>query len=174
MIKSDKVILRALNKIDKGKILEWVNDPEIRELTGGIYPVSEIEHEKWFENRVLDPVNKIFAIQPIDSSNIIGIIGMKNVDFINRNAEIYIYIGDKQYWGNGYGSESVGKLVEFCFNELNMHRVYLQVFEYNERAIASYRKIGFETEGMMRESLYKNGKYHNKILMSIIKNKFGG
>ena len=99
---------------------------------------------------------------------------MKNVDFINRNAEIYIYIGDKQYWGNGYGSESVGKLVEFCFNELNMHRVYLQVFEYNERAIASYRKIGFETEGMMRESLYKNGKYHNKILMSIIKNKFGG
>lgn len=173
MIKSDKVILRALNKIDKDKILEWVNDAEIRELTGGIYPVSETEHEKWFENRVLDSVNKIFAIQPTDSSNIIGIIGMKNVDFINRNAELYIYIGDKQYWGNGYGSESVGKLVEFYFNELNMHRIYLQVFEYNERAIASYRKIGFEKEGMMRESLYKNGKYHNKILMSIIKNKFG-
>lgn len=169
LIKGNNILLRALQKSDSYKILQWVNNPEIKFLTGGIYPVSEIEHERWFEDKALEPVNKMFAIECTNTSETIGIIGMKNVDFINRNAELYIYIGNKEYWGKGYGSESVCKLVEFYFNELNLHRIYLYVFEYNKRAIATYEKVGFKVEGILRDSLYKNGAFHNKVLMSILK-----
>lgn len=169
MIIGEHINLRALQRQDRNKVLEWVNNPEIKKLIGGIFPISEIEHEKWFESRVLDPINKLFAIELSQNNTIIGIIGLKNVDLINRSSEIYVYIGDKEYWGKGYGTESIKLLVEFCINELNLHRLYLYVFDYNKRAIASYKKVGFKIEGVLRDSLYRYGKYHNSLLMSVLR-----
>jgi len=169
LIIGNKVILRALRRSDFGKILEWVNDPEIRYLTGTIYPISEIEHEKWIENKINEKTDKMFAIDDLKNKKFIGLIGSKNTDFVNRNTELYIYIGDKEYWGKGYGTDAIATFVKFCFDELNLHRVYLYVFAYNERAIRAYEKVGFVTEGILKESVYKNGKYHDKLLMAIVK-----
>ncbi|MGL6107378.1 GNAT family N-acetyltransferase [Romboutsia sp.] len=169
MILAKDIKLRALNSEDKVKILSWANDPDIKILTGGIFPVSEIEHQRWFESRVVEPINKTFGIETNENSEIIGIIGLKETDLINRSSELYIYIGNKQYWGKGYGTQAVSRLVEFCFDELNLNRICLYVFDYNERAIASYKKVGFKVEGILRQSLYKKGKYHNKVLMSVLR-----
>lgn len=172
MIHTKDIKLRALDNKDKVQILDWANDSEVKELTGGIFPVSEIEHQRWFESKVLEPINKIFGIEYKEESEIIGIIGLKDTDLINRSSELYIYIGNKEYWGKGYGTQAVFKLVEFCFQELNLNRIYLYVFDYNERAISSYKKVGFYVEGILRQSLYKKGKYHNKVLMSILRKEF--
>lgn len=169
MILGKNIKLRALNNDDKVKILNWVNDPDIKILTGGIFPISEIEHQRWFESRVLEPINKIFGIECNENSEIIGIIGLKDTDLLNRSSELYIYIGNKEYWGKGYGTQAVSRLVEFCFEELNLNRISLCVFDYNERAIASYKKAGFKVEGVLRQSLYKKGEYHDKVLMSILR-----
>lgn len=171
MIIGENINLRALNNNDKQKILNWVNNPRLRKLTGGVFPISDIEHEKWFESRLIDPINKVFGIENKIDFTTIGIVGLKNVDFINSSSEVYIYIGDEKYWGKGYGTEALHKLVEFGINELNLHRIYLYVFDYNERAISSYEKLGFKIEGILRDSLYKGGKYHNKILMSLLSNE---
>lgn len=169
MILAKDIKIRALNNDDKVKILNWVNDPDIKILTGGIFPVSEIEHQAWFELKIREPINKIFGIECNDNSKLIGIIGLKDTDLINRSSELYIYIGNKDYWGKGYGTQAVSRLVDFCFQELNLNRISLYVFDYNERAIASYKKVGFQVEGILRQSLYKKGKYHNKVLMSILR-----
>lgn len=168
MILGEKVFLKALNYSDSPKLLEWVNDPTLKYLTGTIYPVSDMEHKKWFENRICDATGKMFGIEDKFTGELIGVIGLKSIDFINRNAELYIYIGDKNYWGEGLGTEATKLLISFAFNELNLHRIYLMVFSYNTRAIKSYEKVGFKKEGIMRESIYKAGKYHDKIFMGII------
>jgi RimJ/RimL family protein N-acetyltransferase len=171
MINGKRVTLRALKRDDSGKVLDWINNPELKYLTGTVFPVSEIEHEKWFENKIREKFNKIFGIEEQSTKRLIGVAGLNNTDLINRNTDLYIYIGDGNQWGKGLGTDAVKTLVSFVFNELNLHRISLVVFSYNKRAIRSYEKVGFVSEGIMRESLYKDGKYHDKILMSIINDK---
>lgn len=139
--------------------------------TGTIYPVSDVEHELWFHNKLSDKLNRIFAIEEQESCAFVGIIGLNNTDLINRCTELYIYIGDEKYWGRGTGTDAIKTLVSFVFNELNLHRISLSVFSYNKRAISTYEKIGFVTEGIMKESLFKSGKYHDKVIMAIINEK---
>ncbi|WP_169823167.1 GNAT family N-acetyltransferase [Anaerobacillus alkalilacustris] len=171
MIIGERVTLRALNKGDAQQILEWVNNPKLKYLTGTVYPVSEVEHEKWFENKLNDKFNKIFGIEECTNKSLIGVIGLNNTDLINRNTELYIYIGDESHWGKGLGTDAVKTLIRFIFEELNLHRVSLVVFSYNQRAINAYEKVGFVSEGIMRESLFKDGKYHDKILMALINDR---
>lgn len=171
LIIGERVTLRALKRDDAQQILEWVNNPKLKYLTGTVYPVSEVEHEKWFENKLNEKVNKIFGIEEHTTTSLIGVIGLNNTDLINRNAELYIYIGDESYWGKGLGTDAARALIKFVFEELNLHRVSLVVFSYNKRAINAYEKVGFVSEGIMRESLFKDGKYHDKILMAIINDK---
>jgi len=168
MIVGESVTLRALNVVDSPKILEWVNNPQLRYLTGTIYPVSDIEHETWFKNRVVEKTNKMFGVQDKIDDQLIGIVGLKNIDFINRNAEMYIYIGEESYLGKGLGTEAASLITKFAFDELNLHRIYLMVFSYNHRAIRSYEKVGFIKEGVMKDSVFKSGIYHDKVLMAKI------
>lgn len=171
LIVGEKVTLRALRRDDSQRVLKWVNNPKLKYLTGTVYPISDVEHEKWFENKLLEKHNKAFGIEEKDSKDLIGIIGLNSTDFINRQAELYVYIGEEKILGKGLGTDAIKALVKFAFDELNLHRISLVVFSYNNRAIRVYEKIGFKTEGILKESLYKAGKYHDKILMAILNDK---
>ncbi|WP_404429641.1 GNAT family N-acetyltransferase [Sutcliffiella horikoshii] len=168
MIVGEFVNLRALKRTDSQPILDWVNNPELKYLTGTVYPISEVEHEKWFENKLTEKVNKVFGIVEKNNSDLLGVIGFNNTDLINRCTELYVYIGDDRYWGKGLGTDAVKSMVKFAFDELNLHRVSLVVFSYNTRAIKAYEKVGFVKEGIMRNSVYKAGEYHDKVIMAII------
>lgn len=168
MIVGEKVTLRALNLEDSKIILRWVNNPNLKHLTGTVYPVSDIEHDSWYKAKINDSRDKVFGIQFNQNNMLLGVIGFKNIDYINRNAELYVYIGEEDYWGKGIGSEAISMLIKFSFEELNFHRVYLSVFSYNTRAIKSYEKVGFKVEGILKESVFRQGKYHDKNLMAII------
>lgn len=171
MINGERISLRAIQRKDSDRILNWVNNSELRNLTGGIYPVSDIEHEIWFKDKALEKTNKLFGIEKRDEKALIGIIGFNNTDFINRSTEVYIYLGEPLYWGKGMGTEALQLMTNFAFEELNLHRLFLTVFSYNSRAIKSYEKVGFIKEGVLRDSIYKSGKYYDKVIMSIINTK---
>lgn len=171
MIDGEKIRLIALNDECFKLMLKWINDPEMKNLIGTVYPISEYEHKKWFENIALKSYEKIFAIQGKNENQIMGIIGNKNFDVYNRNTEIYVYIGEKENQGNGYGRDAVNTFTEFCFRQLNLHKVYLKVFDYNINAIKCYEKCGFYEEGRLREHLFRNGLYHDIVYMSIIRGK---
>lgn len=137
-------------------------------MTGTVFPVSDAEHELWFENKLIEKQNKVFGIEEKNSGTLIGIIGLKNTDYVNRNAELFLYIGDKNNRGKGFGADALKTMLVFAFEELNLHRISVEVFSYNTQAIKCYEKVGFIQEGILRESLYKKGKYHDKILMAIL------
>jgi len=168
MILGNSVFISALNTADKSIILNWVNNPELKNKIGTIYPISDIEHEKWFSSKFENSNEKIFGIVSREYNSLIGIIGLKNIDFINRNAELYIYIGETQYQSRGLGTDAVKTLVDFSFSQLNLHRIYLNVFDYNENAIKVYERVGFVVEGVLTDAFYRDGQYHNKIIMGKI------
>ncbi len=98
---------------------------------------------------------------------------MHNIDWKNRSAELLgIFTGEKEYWGQGYGSDAINALLRFAFREMNLHRIYLHVHDYNERAIRCYEKCGFQLEGRQREALFRDGRYHDVLLMSILREGF--
>jgi RimJ/RimL family protein N-acetyltransferase len=168
MIVGEKIILTALTPDSISKILLWVNDPETKLMTGTIYPISEFEHRDWIIEKAKSRNDKLFIIQDKETKLEIGTIGMKNTDLINRNAELYISIGEEKFRGKGFGTDAVKALVKFCFLSLNMHKVYLRVFDFNVGAIRSYEKAGFFTEAKLKEHHYINGRYHDVLIMSTI------
>jgi RimJ/RimL family protein N-acetyltransferase len=102
----------------------------------------------------------------------IGNTGLHQIDWKNRMAVFGIVLGEKAYWGQGFGTEAARTILRFAFEELNLHRVELEVFDFNPRAIRSYEKVGFRHEGTRREALFRNGRYQDVHLMSILQEEF--
>jgi len=98
---------------------------------------------------------------------LIGSISIHNIDHLNRNAFLGIFIGDEEHRGKGYGAEAVRLLLEYSFKSLNLHNIMLTVHADNFAAIACYKKFGFQEVGRLPEWVYKNGKYVDKLYMGI-------
>jgi len=173
MIKGKLVNLRAVEKKDLEEIMKWVNDREITKyLAAFLYPVSRLEEEKFLEKAMShDDTEKNLVIETKEGIYI-GQIGLHKIDWRNRNAELGIVIGNKEYWGKGYGTDAIEILLNHTFNQMNLFKVYLRVFEYNKRGIRCYEKCGFKEEGRLRKNHFYNGEYYDVILMGILKDEF--
>ncbi|KHO62627.1 GCN5 family acetyltransferase [Thermoanaerobacter sp. YS13] len=174
MLKSNRIELVPFESKYFEKFVEFRNSDDSRNLTmpGIPYPVTvETVAERWKTKK--DPKeNGEFAIILRSTGEYIGNVSYNNVDWKNRNCEIAIMIGEEKHRNKGYGTEALNLLLDFIFNELNLHRVELRVYDFNERAIKSYEKCGFKKEGLLREVVYKHGKYINEYVMGILKEEF--
>jgi RimJ/RimL family protein N-acetyltransferase len=102
----------------------------------------------------------------------VGYCGLSNISLKNSNAEYFILIGDNKYWNKGIGSRAGFEVMRYGFTKLHLHRIWLTVSECNPGAIKSYKKIGFKMEGRLRESCYRNGVYHDKIIMGMLSDEY--
>ena len=171
MIQGQKTKLRAIEREDLPIFVRWFNDPEVRQYLAMYMPMSMAEEEKWFERQLEDRDGKIFAIETEDGVHI-GNCGLHSIDWKNSKAYLGIVIGEKEYWNQGYGSDAIRVLLGFAFGEMNLHRVFLTVYGYNERAIRCYEKCGFRHEGRQREARFSDGRYHDELMMGILREEF--
>jgi RimJ/RimL family protein N-acetyltransferase len=117
-------------------------------------------------------LNRAFIIHLRESETPIGTTGCYNIDWGHRSGEIGIVIGEKRYRRQGYGTESMKLMLAFGFRELALHRLYLRVFDFNEGALKSYRKCGLVEEGRLREAYYRDGRFHDIVIMSMLSDEF--
>lgn len=171
-----RIMLREYKREDFQSIRKWVNDPEVVDNLSDIFlSPHTIEMTEAFLNSVLKGEQEKtyhFVIADMKTEDYIGQIDLIHVDWKNRIAELGIVIGKRENRGKGFGSEALGLLQEFVFNRLNMNRLQLMVHSYNTGAYRCYLKSGFKEEGRMRESIYINGKYFDKIILSMLKSEF--
>src|SRR3972149_5295815 len=145
MLEGELVRLRPLDMSDLERNLVWFNDQEITYYVSMRYPVSRGEEEEWMRAHQKSSFDSV----PL------GIVS-----------------GDKECWDQGYGTDAVRTALRFAFQEMNLNRVWLRTFEFNERAAACYRRCGFREEGRQRQHLFKRGRYWDAILMGILREEF--
>jgi RimJ/RimL family protein N-acetyltransferase len=127
--------------------------------------------EEWFEEGVEnEPDGELnFAIRRLEDDRLIGAIALDGIDYQHGNAFASVGIGDPANWGQGHGTDAMRTLLRYAFEELNLERVSLTVFEYNPRALRSYQKAGFVVEGRSREFLRRDGRRWDMLFMGILK-----
>jgi RimJ/RimL family protein N-acetyltransferase len=171
MIRGEKTRLRALEHDDLPHFVRWINDPEVRRFMTLRYPLSMTEEENWWTGFLERRDDYIFAIE-VEDGSYIGNIGLHKVDRENRQAMLGIIIGNKAYWGQGYGADAIQAMLRWAFEYMNLNRVYLTVYAYNKRAIRCYEKCGIRHEGAMRQARYTGGQYHDELMMAILQDEF--
>ncbi len=172
MIYGTKVRLRAIERDDIPLFVKWFNDPEVRQHLLMYHPMSLAQEEKWFEQHgQRHPAEQVLAIETLEGVHI-GNLGLHDVNWKSRHAELGIVIGEKEYWSQGYGSDAITALLAYAFDELNLHRVFLRVDADNPRGIRCYEKCGFCREGTLRDAVFTEGKHKDQHIMSILRPEF--
>jgi len=127
---------------------------------------SKKEQEKWYKNVYLKDKSCLIFIA-LDKKIPIGYGQINHIDYLNHSCEVGFCVAP-EFQGRGYGKILTKKIINYTIEELKMHRVYLEVFRINKRAIKLYEKIGFKKEGILRDKIFKNKKFHDVLIMSII------
>jgi RimJ/RimL family protein N-acetyltransferase len=173
VIQGKRIRLLAIERSDIPTFVRWFNDPEVRRFLEMYLPMSQAQEERWFEAQLEDRDGHVLGIETLDGT-LIGNVGLQGIDWKDRRAVLGIVIGEKEYWNRGYGTEAASTLLGFAFGEMNLHRVSLRVYDYNERAIRCYEKCGFTLEGRLRKARFHAGNYHDELIMAILQDEFTG
>ena len=147
---------------------EWYRNPEIWRLTSWTAaPLSPSAVERLFEDRERSSTDDSFAIHLRDEDEPIGVISLMNINQANASAELSVIVGHREDRHHGYGAEAIDMILRYGFEELDLNRIGLSVFEFNEDAISTYEKLGFREEGRLRQALKRDDAFYDAILMGI-------
>jgi diamine N-acetyltransferase len=176
MLKGRKVQLRPVKRSDIEYFLKWFNDLEVTQYLNTSLQMTEMAEEKWIENLGNQQNRAVFVIEAIegDSSKPIGNTGLHNINAWDHNATFGITIGEKDYWSRGYGTEAARLIINYGFEVLNLYRINSGVISFNERSLRMHRSVGFKEEGRQRGNIYKNGKFHDIIILGMLREEWPG
>jgi len=165
-----KIFLRSLEVEDVKGFYHWLNDQEVTKYTShGIFPVTREGEEKWLSDTRKSKNTIVLAIIDKKTDTHIGNCAIQKINWIYRHAEFAIIIGEKKFWGKGIGTEVAKLLINHAFRNLNLNKVWLGVNTENKDAVRSFEKAGFVREGILRQEIYRKGRYCDVIRMSILK-----
>ena len=168
MIAGSLCKLRPVKQEDLEELFTILNDLEVKETLRDVLPES-IEKLARFLKSGAFPASIVFAVEY--HGRISGIASLDKINWISRNAYLGIALG-KEYWGKGIGEEATRLLLMYAFEYLNLHKVNLEVYEYNERAMKLYKDLGFKEEGRLRKNNFRHGKYHDVIIMGMLSKEY--
>lgn len=168
----ERLILRAPQETDKADRLDYGRDPEFRKMVGGdphtVPPLTPSEVDRWYRRVAEDELSWIIEFR----QRCIGTARLNYQDKTNHRASYSIGIYGPSPWGNGLGTEATRLVLQHAFEVLKLHRVYLRVLTFNERAIRCYEKCGFVREGIERESELIGGEWCSDLHMSILEQEY--
>lgn len=166
-----KCYLSPINIEDVDIFTEWLNDIQVTKYLVQIRKSYSVENEKEALSEMAKEGHN-YVIIDIELNKLIGIASLHNLDHINNTCELGLFIGDKDYWNQGYGEEASRLILDFGFNILNIHNVMLMVIDYNVRALKCYQKIGFQEIGRRRQSYHIAGNRYDVVYMELLNEEF--
>src|SRR5262249_16271877 len=167
-----KIYLRPLEREDAPAVAPWLNDPEVRRLIRRQQPMTVAAQGDFIAKMSQSEHDIVLGVAINENDRLVGVTGLSQIDFRNRHAMFGIIIGVKDEWDHGHGTEATALMVRHAFETLNLNRVWLHVYEENERGIHVYEKLGFKKEGMLRQDHYRDGNYGNTITMAVLREEW--
>ena len=178
MLKGKSVLLRPFKRADISYFLKWFNDPELVQYLDMYLPMTEMSEEKFIEELGTTRANSdvLFVIEAVEgtSTKPIGSCGLHSIDSKDRDANFGIVIGEKDYWSKSYGTEAAKLAINYGFQQLNLHRISSAAVAFNERSIKFHKKLGFQEEGRLRQVMFKNGQYHDRVEFGMLREEWKG
>ena len=174
MLKGLRVTLRSIEREDLPSLWAFNNDLDVELAGGGDPPMPQslarlqARYEESLRQGERD--GSIFAIE--SNGKLIGACSLFHFDETARTCELGIVIGDKAYWGQGYGREAVNLLLQYAFQYHNQHKVWLRVNANNERAMRAYSACGFVEEGRLRSHVWSDGNHIDLVLMGVLRDEW--
>jgi [ribosomal protein S5]-alanine N-acetyltransferase len=169
-----KIYLRPIEREDAPAIGQFVNDPEVRATLQMFTPKTQQQEREFIEGMGAGRSNTdiVLGIALKEDDRLIGTTGFHQIDWKNQRASYGIAIGAKDCWNKGCGTETTRLMVKYAFEELALNRVYLTVYDFNTRGIRAYENAGFRREGLLRQDIFKAGKFWDVWLMGILKEDY--
>ena len=172
MIVGKKCYLTDVDSESNEALRAWRNNPEIRQYFREHREITKSMQKDWYEKRVHNNPNQYdFEIHDIETKKLIGHCGLYYVNWVSRMAEFSIYVGDMDYRGKGIGSDALRTLISYGFNQRNLNKIWCEVYS-NNAALEIYRKIGFVDEGVLRQNHFKDGKYVDSHVLSMLRDEW--
>ncbi len=174
LLQGTRLRLTALTNDDLPTIARWQQDTSFMRLFDArpAYPRTEAALGQWLEASRTASDAFLFGIRLLDSEELIGYIELDGILWAHRVSGMSIAIGDRAHHGKGYGREAMQLALGFAFDELNLHRVELTVFSYNQAAITLYEKLGFQREGAHRQFLQRDGERYDMYLYGLLRSEW--
>ena len=169
-----KLYLRGIEEEDlEGRYFDWLNDYEVTKyMESGSFPNTVEKMQEYFKNVGRSNNNVLLAIVDKKTDKHIGNVRLGPINWIHRTSFLGIMIGEKDFWGKGYGTEALKLIMDYAFNRLNLHKISAGMNASNKPSIRAYEKAGFKVEGQRKDELYVNGEYHDVIIMGLTKEDF--
>lgn len=175
MLRGNKVTLRAIEREDQKVFWAFNNDLELEVMSSNRppEPVSLTATQAFFDERTQRSTRSSWFAIEVDGK-VIGACGLMGFDEVARTCTLGIRIGERDYWGHGFGRDAVSALLDYGFGHLNLHRVWLTVLQSNQRAIRSYLACGFRHEALLRRHIWADGDTRDEVLMGILRSDWHG
>jgi RimJ/RimL family protein N-acetyltransferase len=173
MINLGDVVLRAIEPKDAERLYNYRNDWEVIRHLGGFsagYSLANLREWVTVHKNRNDEI--LWTIADAQNDECVGHVGLYQIDGRLRKGQFAIMIGDRELWGKGLGTRVTEAVVSWAFEQLNLHKVTLQVLRNNERAIRIYELLGFQTEGILRDEQFREGKFIDLILMAVFEDQW--
>jgi RimJ/RimL family protein N-acetyltransferase len=173
-IRGEHVYLRPAERTDIDLFVRWFSDAETTRYLAMRAPISKAMEERWFESMLEEQGKKgyHFVICLLADDRPIGTAGFHHVNQEDGHASFGISIGEKEEWSKGYGTDALRAICAFGFAQLRLERIELDVYEPNRRAQRSYEKAGFVTEGTLRHAHFSDGRFHDVLRMSLLREEW--
>ncbi|WP_094229126.1 GNAT family N-acetyltransferase [Methanolobus psychrotolerans] len=170
MLKGEHVGLRAIERSDLGMLLDYRNSPEYRRYFREYRELNNEHQNFWFEEIVMkDQKTIMFAIVELENKQLLGACGLCYIDWINKNADFSIYIGaDGLYIDDEFALDAGHIMARYAFEELGLHRLWAEIYDFDDLKALFFKKMGFKLEGRHRETHWSEGKWHDSLFYSML------
>jgi hypothetical protein len=171
MLSGKYIGIKAIEREDLGQMLHWRNNPQFRQFFREYRELNLKNQEYWFENIVQKDQNMImFSIVDLKNDNLLGACGFCYINWVNRNAEFSLYIGDSNvYIDQKFAPDAGNVLIKYGFNELNLHRIYAEAFDFDKLKQGLLKSLKFQLEGRHRETQWSNGQWYDSLVFGLLK-----
>lgn len=164
------VRLRGVTTNDTSLVVSWRNDSEISRYFFNESPVTPESHEHFIAS--LPPNNRLYIIERLSDNTPVGMIGLVNINQHSRSAEFGRFLIEPEATGNGYGKQALVLILEYAFGFLDLNRLWLEAFAENRNAICMYEFVGFISEGLLRQHIFKANHYHDVKVMGLLQSEY--
>jgi len=169
-----RVTLSPITMADAPTLFTWINDRRLVLFNSAYRPTHETSHREWMKGLAARKDLVAFAIRSVRGRRLIGMCQLTAISHVHRTADLQIRMGDDRTRGRGLGLEAVRLLLAFGFRDLNLHRISLQVFATNTRAIKTYERAGFRHEGTLRDAAFIDRRFVDIVVMGILEDESAG